>query len=74
MDQQIRQRVRQWTGIPVCLGIGSSKTLARLANYCAKKAHVQSMANGIPDLNQLSPSDLNELFNRLEVGDIRGVG
>ncbi|MGV0953836.1 MAG: Y-family DNA polymerase [Fluviibacter sp.] len=72
--QQIRQRVRQWTGIPVCVGIGSSKTLAKLANHCAKKAHIQSMANGVTDLNQLSASDLNELFSRVEVGDVWGVG
>jgi DNA polymerase V len=72
--QQIRQRVRQWTGIPVCVGIGSSKTLAKLANHCAKKAHVQSMANGVTDLNQLSASDLNELFSRVEVGEVWGVG
>ncbi len=72
--QQIRQRVKQWTGIPVCVGIGSSKTLAKLANHCAKKAHVQSMADGVTDLNQLSRSDLNELFSRVEVGEVWGVG
>src|SRR5574343_1950730 len=72
--QEIRQRVRQWTGIPVCVGIGSSKTLAKLANHCAKKAHVQSMANGVTDLNQLSARDLNELFSRVEVGEVWGVG
>jgi DNA polymerase V len=72
--QQIRQRVRQWTGIPVCVGIGSSKTLAKLANHCAKKTHVQTMANGVTDLNQLSPSDLKELFSRVEVGEVWGVG
>lgn len=72
--QQIRQRVRQWTGIPVCVGIGSSKTLAKLANHCAKKAHVPAMANGVTDLNQLSPSDLKDLFSRVEVGEVWGVG
>jgi DNA polymerase V len=72
--QQIRQRVRQWTGIPVCVGIGSSKTLAKLANHCAKKAHVSSMADGVTDLNQLSASGLRELFSRIEVGEVWGVG
>jgi DNA polymerase V len=72
--QQIRQRVRQWTGIPVCVGIGSSKTLAKLANHCAKKAHVSSMADGVTDLNQLSVSGLRELFSRIEVGEVWGVG
>jgi len=72
--QEIRQRVRQWTGIPVCVGIGSSKTLAKLANHCAKKAHVPSMADGVTDLNQLSASGLRELFSRIEVGEVWGVG
>lgn len=72
--QQIRQRVGQWTGIPVCVGIGSSKTLAKLANHCAKKAHVPSMAHGVTDLTQLSNSDLSELFSRIEVGEVWGVG
>ena len=72
--QEIRQRVRQWTGIPVCVGIGSSKTLAKLANHCAKKAHVPSMADGVTDLNQLSASGLRKLFSRIEVGEVWGVG
>jgi len=33
----IRAQVRQWTGIPACVGIGPSKTLAKLANWVAKK-------------------------------------
>jgi len=35
--QQIRQRVLQWTGLTVGVGIGPTKTLAKLANYAAKK-------------------------------------
>jgi len=29
---ELRARVRQWTGIPVSVGIGPTKTLAKLAN------------------------------------------
>lgn len=35
--QQIRQRVWQWTGLTVGVGIGPTKTLAKLANYTANK-------------------------------------
>ena len=35
--RQIRQRVQQWTGLTVGVGIGPTKTLAKLANYAAKK-------------------------------------
>ena len=35
--KHIRQTVRQWTGIPVSVGIGSTKVLAKVANRIAKK-------------------------------------
>lgn len=71
---QIRQRVRQWTGIPVCVGIGSSKTLAKLANHSAKKELVPDMANGVVDFNQLSNQALDQLFSNVDVGEVWGVG
>ena len=71
---QIRQRVRQWTGIPVCVGIGSSKTLAKLANHSAKKVLVPDMANGVVNFNQMSASELNHLFGSIDVGEVWGVG
>jgi len=36
--QKLRQRVLQWLGIPICIGIGPTKTLAKLANHVAKDA------------------------------------
>ncbi|MGN5160373.1 translesion error-prone DNA polymerase V subunit UmuC [Aeromonas dhakensis] len=35
--REIRERVQQWTGLTVGVGIGPTKTLAKLANYAAKK-------------------------------------
>ncbi len=35
--RQVRERVLQWTGLTVGVGIGPTKTLAKLANYAAKK-------------------------------------
>ncbi|WP_199337045.1 Y-family DNA polymerase [Oscillatoria sp. FACHB-1407] len=34
--QQMRQSVKQWTGIPVSIGIAPTKTLAKIANHRAK--------------------------------------
>ncbi len=34
---EIRERVLRWTGIPVGVGIGATKTLAKVANRAAKK-------------------------------------
>lgn len=36
----IKSRVKQWVGIPTCVGIGPTKTLAKLANHLAKKVRV----------------------------------
>lgn len=35
--KEIRQRVNKWVGIPTCVGIAETKTLAKLANRIAKK-------------------------------------
>ncbi len=34
----IRRPIHQWIGIPTCIGIGPTKTLAKLANAIAKSA------------------------------------
>ena len=69
--QQMRNRILQWTGLPVCVGIGSTKTLAKLANHYAKK---QSQFNGVCNLNQLSSKDLNQLLSKIAVGEVWGIG
>ena len=35
--QDMRATVKRWTGIPTCVDIGPTKTLAKLANAVAKK-------------------------------------
>jgi DNA polymerase V len=69
--QQIRSRIKQWTGLPVCVGIGASKTLAKLANHIAKK-NVQF--NGVCDLNAMSAQEQNEWLGQIEVGEVWGIG
>lgn len=58
-------------GIPVCIGIAPSKTLAKLANHVAKK---QPHYAGVCDFNALSPHELDVLFAQIEVGAVWGVG
>lgn len=69
--QAIRQQVKCWTGLPVCVGIGPTKTLAKLANYIAKK---QSEWGGVCDLGKLPEHALNDLLACIEVGEVWGVG
>jgi DNA polymerase V len=72
MGQRIRRQVRQWVGIPVCVGIASTKTLTKLANHCAKKDLAGS--DGVCDFGQLSPDELTALFDRIAVNEVWGVG
>jgi len=69
--QAMRQRILSWTGLPVCVGIGASKTLAKLANHCAKK---RPQFNGVCSFNAMADRDLDQLLAEIEVGEIWGVG
>jgi DNA polymerase V len=69
---EIRQRVADWLGLAVCVGIAPTKTLAKLANHCAKKR--LAGADGVCDFTTLSPGALSHLFDRIEVGEVWGVG
>lgn len=68
---EMRARVGQWTGLVVCVGIGSSKTLAKLANHVAKK-HPKS--KGVFNFNLLTATQLDSVLRNIEVGDIWGIG
>lgn len=67
----IVQRVQQWVGMPVCVGIGPTKTLAKLANHVAKKT---PRLASVCDFGRLSPDQLLKVLDRIEVGDVWGVG
>lgn len=70
--QTIRQRVRHWVGIPVCVGMASTKTLAKLANHCAKKGLAGS--DGVCDFACLCELERAALFRSLPVDEVWGVG
>ncbi len=57
--KEIKNLIKQWTGIPVSIGIGSSKTLAKIANRQAKK-HTVGNVFDIRDL-EVRESILKEL-------------
>ena len=75
----VRERILQWTGLPCGVGIGSTKTLAKLANHIAKSAerkpgsYPSSMAV-VCSLAALPASDLDALFQATDVGEVWGVG
>lgn len=67
----IRARVLQWTGLPVCVGIGPTKTQAKLANFIAKKWPRQ---DGVFDLGAMSASARDALMSAIAVEEVWGVG
>lgn len=71
MGQNIRQRILQWTTLPVCVGVGASKTQAKLANHIAKKF---PLFDSVCDLTSMSAARMHWLLVRIDVGEVWGVG
>ena len=68
---RIRQRVLHWVGIPTCVGIGATKTLAKLANHLAKSL---PRLQGVCDLSGLGPAELQRAIRHVPIQDVWGVG
>lgn len=69
--QEMRRRVQAWVGIPTCVGIAPTKTLAKLANRCAKK---RPEYGGVCDWSRLHPAQLEHLLSTFAAGDVWGIG
>ncbi len=76
---QVRARILQWTGIPCGIGIGTTKTLAKLANHIAKTAerkpgtYPAELAQ-VCNLAALPGQDLDDVLRATAVTDVWGVG
>lgn len=67
--QTIRQTVGQWTGIPVSIGIGPTKTLAKVANHLAKQNPTRQ---GVLNLNAFD--DMTLILESVPVQEVWGIG
>lgn len=67
--RQIRRTVKQWTGIPVSVGMAETKTLAKIANRIAKR---NPDMGGVCDL--LACPDREALLEGVAVEDVWGIG
>jgi DNA polymerase V len=75
----IRSRILQWTGLPCGIGIGPTKTLAKLANHIAKTAERKPGSypenlSVVCSLASMPQSDIDALFTATDVGEVWGVG
>jgi DNA polymerase V len=71
MGHLVRARIAQWVGLPVCFGAGPTKTLAKLANYLAKKNPV---FGGVCDLFSLSREEREGWMRQIPVSEVWGIG
>lgn len=69
--QTIRQTILKHLGLPVCIGIGSTKTRAKLANFLAKK---YPLLQGVCDLENIDNTIQIHLLSQVPVNDIWGIG
>ena len=67
--RRIRQTIKQWTGMPVTIGIARTKTLTKIANRTAKKS---VKANGVLDLTD--SACLNTVLAETPVEKVWTVG
>ena len=65
---KIKKRIKKWTGIPVSIGISKTKTLAKAANYIAKKNH-----NGT-GVFLIDESNITNILNKIPVSNVWGIG
>jgi DNA polymerase V len=64
---EVKRTVKQWTGIPVSVGMGPTKTLAKIANHLAKKD-----PSGCRVLTD--PAEIEAILRDFPLSDIWGVG
>ncbi|MEY3909845.1 MAG: Protein UmuC [Pseudomonadota bacterium] len=69
--QEIKARVYKGLGLPVSIGIGSTKTLSKLANHIAKK---NSSFKGVCNLNVMDQDTLETWMSHIPVSEVWGVG
>ncbi|MHC4083629.1 MAG: Y-family DNA polymerase [Planctomycetota bacterium] len=67
--RKICRTVKRWTGIPVTVGIGRTKTLAKIANRIAKHS---GRGDGVQDLTDIA--SLDEILTAIPVEKIWTVG
>ena len=64
---KIRKTILKWTGIPTSIGIASTKTLSKVANYIAKKEK-----SGV--VNLIDSKEINTILSDIKINEVWGVG
>ena len=78
-SRKVRHRILKWIGIACGIGIGPTKTLAKLANHIAKTTERKPGSyphqhSQVCNLGDLKLEELDALMMATEVGEVWGVG
>lgn len=69
--QDMRITLLKWIGLPCCVGIGSSKTEAKIANHIAKK---YPAFNSVCNLVDMDLCNKEAFLSEIDVSEVWGVG
>ncbi|MBT8763129.1 Y-family DNA polymerase [Desulfohalobiaceae bacterium Ax17] len=69
LGQEIRKKIKKWTGIPVSIGIAKTKTLAKVANRIAKKF---PYLHGVFVLKE--QKEIEKALKQIKIEDVWGIG
>jgi DNA polymerase V len=77
--RRVRERILQWVGIPCGVGIGQTKTLAKLGNYIAKTAERKpgsypAKLAQVCNFASLTKDEMQAVFEATPVNEVWGVG
>lgn len=77
--RRVRERILQWVGIPCGVGIGQTKTLAKLGNYIAKTAERKpgsypAKLAQVCNFASLTKAEMQAVFEATPVNEVWGVG
>jgi DNA polymerase V len=67
---EARERILQWVGIPCCVGLGATRTLAKAGNKLAKSQSKRAVKAGRMAVFHATPENIDQL----PVEDVWGVG
>jgi DNA polymerase V len=68
---EIKRIVQKNIGIPIGIGVGQTKVLAKIANHLAKK---HGFLKGVCNLEDLGKERINKAFSITDVAEIWGIG
>lgn len=71
LGREIRARVLQWVGIPTCVGIAPTKTLAKYCNHLAKR---HTTFKGVVNWNDWSEAIQTRALNSEPASEVWGIG